>query len=129
MKISLIKKAKGLYCCAYGCTNKPGKKTGGLCPKHKARKAKLDDKVAYRYNIWKQKSKQRGIVNTVTLEQFRSFCNRTGYLIVKYRCGRNATIDRRCSIHGYHIWNMQLLSHRANAVKQNKVGEDFDCPF
>jgi len=129
MKISQNKKNEGKYCCAYGCHNEPVAKKGGLCHKHYMIKMKEKDPVLIRYNRFRSKSKQRGIENSVTLEEFRKFCKRTGYIIVKGRRGMNATIDRRCNTHGYHIWNMQLLTHKQNSSKNNSHSENFDCPF
>ncbi len=127
MKTSDRKKQEGIYCCAFGCTSKPHYKLGGLCSKHYTRKRKELDPVAIRYNNMKSKSKTRAIVFSITLDQFRRFCNRTGYIIKKGRRGMNATVDRRCNVHGYHIWNVQLLTHRQNASKGTKMSKD--CPF
>lgn len=136
MRISQNKKAKGIYCCAYHCTEKPVPRKGGLCHKHYARKLKERDPVYARYNQFRSKSKSRGIENSVTLEQFRKFCNDNRYIAdydgvpFKGRRGQNATIDRRCNAHGYHLWNMQILTNRQNASKGNRFnGDDFDCPF
>lgn len=129
MKISQAKKKQGKYCCAYGCYNKPIAKKGGLCHKHYKRLLKERDPVSVRYDRFKAKSKQRGIENSVTLEQFRKFCIDNDYIIKKGRRGMNATIDRRCNVHGYHIWNMQILTQRQNSRKGDGHSEDFDCPF
>jgi hypothetical protein len=134
MKISEAKKKAGVQCCAYACDNKPVPKKGGLCDKHYARKLRQKDPVGVRYTQFKVNAKKRGFVGferfSVTLEQFRKFCFDNGYIIIKGRRGQNATIDRRCNIHGYHIWNMCILSNRANASKGNRFsGENFECPF
>ena len=129
MMISQRKKDEGIYCCAYACTNTPAPKKGGLCSKHYARKRKNIDPVYDRYNKFIYKSKRRGLANSVTLEEFRAFCKRTGYIINKGYRGQSATIDRRCNAHGYHIWNMQILTNRANASKGNRTRDDFVCPF
>ena len=130
MTISERKKTEGIYCCAYACTNDPVVKKGGLCHKHYARKLKERDPVYARFNQFRSKSTSRGIENSVTIEEFRAFCKRTGYIVNKGYRGQIATIDRRCNAHGYHIWNMQLMSNRANARKGNRYnGDNFDCPF
>jgi|AntAceMinimDraft_11_1070367.scaffolds.fasta_scaffold01606_11 hypothetical protein len=130
MKISQTKKNKGDYCCAYGCKEKPNPKKGGLCHKHYARKLKEKDPVYARYNQFCSKATSRGIENSVTLEQFRKFCEDENYIISKGRRGQNATIDRLCNIHGYHIWNMRIKTNRHNASKGNRFnGDNFDCPF
>lgn len=130
MKISEAKKAAGVHCCAYGCSSKPHERKGGLCHKHYARKTKEVDPVYTRYNQFCCKARARNIENSVTLEEFRKFCIDNDYIVKKGRRGQNATIDRRCNIHGYHIWNMTILSNRANARKGNRFkGDEFDCPF
>jgi hypothetical protein len=133
MELSPAKKLKGVFCCAYACKNKPNPKKGGLCHKHFARKRRESDPVGTRYGQMKGKAKQRGIDFSFTLDEFRDWCKRTGYLKKGVR-GFAATVDRRCNAQGYHIWNMQLMSHRANASKGNRFqGDDFNgpnyCPF
>lgn len=117
MNISKAKKKKGVYCCAYACSNKPNSKLGGLCYKHYRRKVKERDPVYCRYNNFKNNARRRGKEFTITLNQFRNFCNETGYIIKKGMRGMNATVDRINNERGYHIDNIQLLTHRANSSK------------
>lgn len=126
MVLSQTKKEAGRYCCAYACTNEPIYKKRGLCHKHYARALRESDPVGARYNQFKGNAKKRRKDFSITLEEFRAFCQRTGYIITKGRRGQNATIDRRCNAHGYHIWNIHILTNRANASK----GGGFNaCPF
>ena len=128
-RISEAKKALGLKCCAYACRNDAIAKLGGLCPKHYRRKRRVLDPVYCRYNGFKGNAKKRGKDFSITLKQFRNFCERTGYLSKGQR-GQNATIDRRCNAQGYHIFNIQLLTNKQNASKgAGFSGDDFDCPF
>lgn len=130
MKLSENKKKEGKYCCAYACRNEPVARKGGLCHKHYARKIRDKDPVYARYNQFCSKAASRGIENTITLDEFRAFCKRTGYIVNKGYRGQIATLDRMCNAHGYHIWNIQLMSNRANARKGNRTnGDNFDCPF
>ena len=132
MKISERKKKEGDYCCAYRCKSEPISKKGGLCHKHYARKLKERDPVYARFNQFKSKSKSRGIENTITLEEFRDFCERTGYILKKGYRGKSATIDRIDNSKGYHIDNIQIISFRANASKGNRDAEgniNNYCPF
>lgn len=115
--ISTLKKQQGRYCCAYACNAKPVKKLGGLCYTHYRRKRRSLDSIAERYSQWLSKCRQRKIPNTVTLIQFREFCQRTGYLITKGKRGQNATIDRPENWRGYSVDNMQLLTGRQNIRK------------
>lgn len=126
MELSESKKKRGQYCCAYACRNKPVAKLGGLCYKHYRRRVRERDPVYCRYNNFKGNAKKRKKDFTITLSEFRAFCNRTGYIIKKGRRGQNATIDRRCNAQGYHIWNIQLLSNSENARKGQRYNEDKD---
>lgn len=127
MVLSPAKKRTGRYCCAYACTNEPIARKGGLCHKHYARKLREKDPVAVRYNQFKNNAKTRGKVFSITLDEFRGFCARTGYIVKKGRRGKAATIDRRCNAHGYHIWNIQILTLSQNSSKG--AGSSQDCPF
>ena len=132
MKISDRKKKEGIYCCAYACSGKPIVKKGGLCHKHYARKLKERDPVGARFNQFKCKSTSRGIENSVTIKEFRAFCNKTGYIIKKGYRGKVATLDRVKNSEGYSIENIQIMTSRANSSKGNRDenGEvDNYCPF
>ena len=122
--ISEAKKKAGRLCCAYACRNEPIKKKGGLCHKHFARKRREKDPVYSRYNQFKGNATKRNKPFEITLQQFRDFCNKTGYCIEKGKRGQNATIDRINNKAGYSIDNIQLLTNRQNASKGSK-----DCPF
>lgn len=126
MELSENKKREGRHCCAYACRNKPVARKGGLCHKHYARRLKERDPVYARYNQFKSSATQRGKPFFVTLAQFKWFCIKNNYLNKGQR-GQNATIDRRCNLHGYYIWNMQILSLAHNASKG--AGPSADCPF
>lgn len=115
--ISEAKKEAGLYCCAYNCTNEPIKRKGGLCHKHYARKRREIDPVYSRFNQFKINARRRKKAFTITLEEFKDFCQKTGYIIEKGKRGQNATIDRIKNKYGYHIWNIQLLTNKQNARK------------
>jgi len=128
-QISQAKKDKGIHCCAYACTNEPIARKGGLCHKHYARKRREESLVTVSYNQFRQNAKKRGKEFSVTMIQFKAFCMRTGYLIEKGKRGKNATIDRRCNLHRYHIWNLQLMSNSQNDRKGDRFsGNGFGEP-
>lgn len=120
-KTSELKKTQGVYCCAYACTNDPVPKKGGLCHKHYARKLRETDPVYMRYNQFKCSATQRVKDFSITLEQFRKFCNDTGYIVKKGMRGLNARIDRININEGYHIDNIQILSVSENSIKWHEV--------
>lgn len=120
-KISLIKKLLGIHCCAYACKNSPHPKKRGLCHKHYGILRRMLDPVYARYVNFKHNALRRHKDFTITLEEFRDFCERTGYIIEKGKRGRNCTIDRIDNRYGYHIWNIQIKSAKANTMKYHNV--------
>ena len=122
--ISLDKKKKGVKCCAYACGNLPIKRKGGLCHKHYARKLREEKPILVRYFQFKGNAKRRNKPFNITLEEFRQFCEDTGYLITKGKRGQNAIIDRIDNRKGYSINNIQLLTNRMNASKGDTVDEE-----
>lgn len=123
------KKNTGI-CIAHSCVNNSCKKKGELCHRHYKIRMKKRDPVYVRYNEFKSNAKKRSIEFSVTIQQFRNFCIKNNYIIKKYNRGKNMTIDRRCNVHGYHIWNMQILTMLQNQRKSTKhSGDNFDCPF
>lgn len=116
MVLSQAKKDAGVYCCAYGCKEKPVPKKGGLCHKHYARRRRKLDPIGVRYNDIVQNAKRRGKGVYFNLDEFRAWCKRTRYL-TKGNRGYSATLDRRCNAHDYYLWNMRIISNRANASK------------
>lgn len=142
--ISPAKKKEGIYCCAYNCRNAANAKKAGLCHKHYAIHRRIIDPVYDRFVNFRGNVKKRPLKNiigpkfTITLTQFRNFCNETGYIIKRGYRGRNCTIDRIKNNYGYHIWNIQLLKNMANIRKYHDVDkhitelpEDHEdhCPF
>lgn len=120
-------KSKNL-CQAHGCKNNRPKKDR-FCPKHRARYNKEHNFINYVFHIWKSNCRRRGKTNTVTLEEFKNFCQETGYLKHKGRRPDSMTIDRKDPSKGYSIDNMQVLSLSLNASKGTNFEPDEDCPF
>ena len=115
--VSAVKKAQGIYCCAYGCKSKPNAKKRGLCHKHYHIHRRIIDPVYDRFFNFRGNAKKRNIEFAITLQEFRDFCQCTGYIVKRGMRGRNCTIDRIENIYGYHIWNIQLLTNKANIDK------------
>ena len=120
-QISQNKKNDGVYCCAISCSNKPCAKKAGLCHKHYHRYWRILDPVYDRYANFKQKALSRKKEFTITLMEFRGFCEETGYIITKGMRGYRYTVDRINNNYGYHIWNIQLLSLIANIEKYHEI--------
>lgn len=122
-KVSEAKKQQGVFCCAFHCTNKPNAKKRGLCHKHYAIHRRIVDPVYDRYVNFKGNatSERRNKDFSITLQEFRDFCQRTGYIIKKGMRGRNCTIDRLDNRYGYHIWNIGIKSAQANTAKYHNI--------
>lgn len=132
---SPIKKEQGIHCCAYGCKNLPNARKRGLCHKHYHIHRRIVDPVYDRFFNFRGNARKRCKVFTITLAEFRGFCNRTGYIIKKGMRGRNCTIDRLDNRYGYHIWNIGIKSNEANIRKYHDIDKHLPinhkdyCPF
>lgn len=130
-KISIPKKEAGIYCCAYSCKNKPSPKKAGLCSKHYHIHRRIKDPVYDRFVNFRGNAAKRpwkggiGIPFSITLNQFREFCEKTGYIIKKGMRGRNCSIDRIRNWEGYHIDNIQIKSIQANVRKYHDHDKHF----
>jgi len=120
-QISQNKKKDGVYCCAISCRNKACAKKRGLCHKHYHRYRRIVDPVYNRYANFRQKALTRKKEFTITLIEFRLFCEQTGYIINKGMRGYRYTVDRINNKYGYHIWNIQLLSMAENIEKYHEI--------
>jgi len=120
-QISQNKKNDGVYCCAISCRNKPCAKKGGLCHKHYHRHRRIVDPVYNRFTDFRKNALKRCKEFTITLMEFRGFCEETGYIITKGMRGYRYTVDRINNNYGYHIWNIQLLSLISNIEKYHEV--------
>jgi len=90
--------------------------------------------VLVRYGQFKGKAKQRGIFFNISLEEFRKFCNDTGYIIKSGHRGMRYTIDRRDNLKGYVIGNIRLVTNATNINKYwnvdryNERPQGFEVP-
>jgi hypothetical protein len=98
------------------CTNKTTGTTK-LCSTCRSRKCRKADPVRYAYNNLRNHAEARGILFTITLDQFREFCRKVNYIGFKGRSAESYTIDRRHEDIGYHIDNIQVLSNSNNVKK------------
>jgi len=124
-KISEAKKKAGIQCCAYGCKNKPCAKKKGMCHKHYNRYSRIKDPVYDRYKNFKHNALRRHKSFVITLQEFRDWCKKTGYILQKGKRGRNCTIDRIRNWEGYYIGNIQIKSNEANVRKYHDHDKHF----
>ena len=110
-------------CAAYRCVRPVGKHKR-FCPKHHHRYQKEHNPIGYAYSLLRSNAKRRGKEFAITLEQFKKFCEDTGYLAGKGKSSTSMSIDRIDSSKGYSIDNIQILPLSENSRKGNS-----DCPF
>lgn len=101
-------------CAAKFCNNKTNRKLCGTC---RARKSRLEDPVRYAYNNLKNRASQRGVLFTITLDQFREWCTKVTYIGFAGRTSESYTIDRKYNDIGYHLDNIQVMTKKDNIKK------------
>lgn len=112
--LKLKKHIKKGTCSVQNCTNKC---KGKMCSTCRARKSRLADPVRYAFNNLKNRAKQRNVIFTITLEDFRKWCRKIKYIGFAGRSSESYTIDRRYNDLGYHIDNIQVLTKVDNIKK------------
>ena len=101
---------------------------------------KASQPATYVLNAIRNRANQRKIPFTITLAEFKAFCERTGYLEKRGREAGSASIDRIDHDKGYHIWNIQVKTFLENCTnghvvpgretKQNERNpEEYDYDF
>ena len=60
-------------------------------------------------------ARKRNLPFTLTKAEFEAFCLDTGYLTHKGKQPDDLTVDRIDWNQGYHIWNIQVLTHKENS--------------
>lgn len=92
-------------------------KHGRYCGTCRSRKCREADPVRYAYNNLKAHAKARGILFTITLDDFRGFCRRVKYIGFSGRNPDSYTIDRIHNDVGYHIDNIRAVTNAENVKK------------
>lgn len=90
---------------------------GKFCSTCRSKKSRAKDPVRYAYTALKNNAKRRGIIFTITLDQFKEFCVKVDYIGHAGRSATGNTIDRRYNDLGYHIDNIKVLSRSENIKK------------
>jgi len=108
-------------CVTKFCRNRKALKSDGYflehCWKCRSRQAKTKNPVSYVLNMLRHSAKKRKLPFTLTIESFAEFCKETGYLEKRGNKPGSMTIDRRDWNEGYHIWNMQVMTHADNSAQ------------
>jgi hypothetical protein len=88
------------------------KATGSLCKTCQSRKWRKDNPVRSAWLNLRNNAKRRGVLFTITFEQFEKWCVKVKYIGFAGRNSDSFTIDRRHNGIGYHIDNIQVMSKR-----------------
>lgn len=88
------------------------------CWKCRSRLLKARHPETYTLNAIRQRAKARGIKCDITLEDWKDFCRKTGYLQNRGQKSDSATVDRIDDRYGYHIWNIRIMPHGENSRDQ-----------
>lgn len=70
------------------------------------------------WNNHRFNAKKRGIAVEWNYDEFKLFCEITGYHILRKN---GLTIDRENCLLGYNLKNCQVLSHYDNSVKGSRI--------
>lgn len=60
-------------------------------------------------------ARKRNLPFTLTVASFKKWCEETGYLEKRGNKPGDLTVDRIDHNEGYHIWNIQTLTHEENS--------------
>ena len=101
----------------------PGRKK---CYRCRSRAYKERNPDMYTFNALRNNAKRRGKDFTLTFDEFRGFCNDTGYMEGKGKNADSLSIDRSKNHIGYTKENIRILTLSQNSSKRNN--EDY-CPF
>lgn len=122
-------------CAVAGC-HKKRRIRRKICTMHIKRALKESDLAKYTYNVLKSNAHRRGKEFTLTIEEFRKFCDKTKYLEKKGIEANSFTIDRIDNSKGYSYSNIQVISNAENARKMKiawwlskKLSIPFDFDF
>lgn len=96
-----------------------------ICEKCKSRLLKERHPVTYFFNALRNNARRRGKEFTLTMEEFKEFCEKTGYLGKKGKNGSDFSIDRKDHTKGYTKDNIQTLTLSENTTKHNIEGVPF----
>lgn len=113
---TIAQKCKGPKCQAFACKNNKQPRSR-FCSRHRKIMEKERDPVGYAYRVTKQNARRRGKDWSITYEEWREFCARTGYHEKKGRGPGGASIDRIDARRGYSIDNIRIFDFVENSRK------------
>ena len=128
-----VARTKSEKCVTKWCRNRRAKKTTRyvstsgevilytsflkLCWKCKTKRLKERHPWTYVLNMLRHSARKRNLPFTLTVASFKEWCLQTGYLENRGNQPHNLTIDRIDWNEGYHLWNIQTLTHEENSAQ------------
>jgi hypothetical protein len=108
---------KKLPCKKITCKPLKGRKECQTC---RVRKWRASNPFLASYNAIKSRALQRGITFELTKEEFKKFCDDTGYLDKKGKEADSMSIDRIKNGLGYVVGNIRILTLSENSKRRKK---------
>ena len=100
------------------------------CAKCRTRAYRKKYPLKYIYNTIKYNARRRGKQFDLTFDQFKTFCQKTGYDELKGKSALSLSIDRKDSTKGYTYENIRAITLSENSRKGNHSLESGEkCPF
>ncbi len=103
-------------CIHWGCS-RPARTGRKDCPTCSKRKTRIKHPLKYAFDNVRDCARQRKVPFKLTLEEFKTFCDSTGYISKKGKEFHDLTIDRIDSSKPYQSDNIRALSWIDNCSK------------
>jgi hypothetical protein len=111
-------KMKGKKCATMDCRNiltDDHKR----CAKCRKREYKFKYPLLYTFHAFRGNARRRGKDFNITLDEFKAWCAKNGYMETKGKTGSSSSIDRIRDWEGYTIDNIRILTLADNTRKEN----------
>jgi hypothetical protein len=106
-------------CCVRLCRNE-AEKHRRFCRRCRQRRFMEDNPVSYTFSQLKKSARRRGIPFLLSMADWESFCEATGYHYLRGRTADELSIDRKRDGDPYSIDNIQILTVSENTAKGNR---------
>lgn len=126
---TLKQKRKAGLCATPFCRNKRGEQRR-ICYKCTKRRYRARHPMKEAFFNLRNNAGKRGHKFTLTFEDFKQFCQDTGYMEKRGRSKTKASIDRKDETKGYEPGNIRILTVSQNSRRRYNPMDDFDdIPF
>lgn len=114
--LTLAKKRRNGLCKHYGCKRKH-RKQGWTCQTCNTRLYRLKNPMRYAFVMVRASARKRHIPFELSFDDFKRFCDQTGYIESKGKEAESLTIDRIDSSRGYALDNIRAMTWADNCKK------------